>query len=146
MIIWRLTTKESVEEAFNGEGASRYGGRWNSQGTKLVYCSESVSLSVLENLVHFDVDLAPPLYLYEVTVEDYEIHRDLHIYNLLNNESESKSYGDQWVSSVNKTVLEVPSVIIPREKNYLINPNHSNFSQLKITQHGLFDLDSRLTK
>ena len=34
-----------------GEGAELYGGRWNSVGLPLIYCSEHLSLANLEILV-----------------------------------------------------------------------------------------------
>ncbi len=146
MIIWRLTTKDNISEAFDGEGASRYGGRWNSKGRKMVYCSESVSLAVLENLVHFDVDIAPPLYLYEIEIDDPAIDRDSTLLKLLRDKTKSKHFGDKWISSKSNMALEVPSAVVERENNFLLNPEHSSFSSLKITSHGLFYLDSRLTK
>jgi len=143
---WRLTTRSTEEEAFNGQGASKYGGRWNSKGTKMVYCSDSVSLAVLENLVHFDVDIAPPLYLYEIEIEHKNIFSDPATTSLLKDESRSKAYGDKWVSS-NKTVaLKVASAVVANESNYLLSPEHTDFKKLNIVFHGLFDLDARLKK
>lgn len=47
---------ELVENAFDGEGAYRYGGRWNSRGTRIVYAAGNLSLTALEIIVHFDDD------------------------------------------------------------------------------------------
>ena len=44
---------------FDGEGAYRYGGRWSSPGTRLVYTSEHQSLAMLEYFVHLDPEDAP---------------------------------------------------------------------------------------
>jgi RES domain-containing protein len=38
--------------AYDGEGACRVGGRWNSKGVRVLYMSENRSLAVLEVLVH----------------------------------------------------------------------------------------------
>jgi len=38
----------------------------------------------------------------------------------------------------------VPSVIVPQESNFLINPLHPNFEKVKILKTELFSLDSRL--
>lgn len=40
-----------MDTAFNGEGARRYGGRWGSKGTALVYAAENLPLALLETLV-----------------------------------------------------------------------------------------------
>jgi len=146
LIVWRLTTRDTTEDAFNGLGASKYGGRWNSKGTKIVYCSDTVSLAVLENLIHFDNDVAPPLYLYEVGIDDNKVLVDSSVDSLVTNLAKAKQYGDRWVTSSNEVAFIVPSAVIERESNILLNPEHSDFGNLKITPHGFFDLDSRLTK
>ena len=53
--VWRIAKVEracSVEDMLNGEGASRYGGRWNPKGMPAVYCSENSSLAALEVLAN----------------------------------------------------------------------------------------------
>lgn len=47
---------------FNGEGASRFGGRWNSKSNRVIYTSENRSLAVLEILVHLS-DVLPDKYV-----------------------------------------------------------------------------------
>lgn len=145
MNIWRLTTRDNITEAFDGQGAFKYGGRWNSKGTKLVYCSDSISLAILENLVHFDIDIAPPLYLFEIEIENKQVYLDPKLKQLLSNERRTKQYGDEWVFSLKSLALEIPSAVVNREKNYLLNPEHTCFKKIKIIPHGLFDLDTRLT-
>jgi RES domain-containing protein len=49
---WCLAAAAYAARMMSGGGAYRRGGRWNSQGRALVYMSESLSLCVLENLVH----------------------------------------------------------------------------------------------
>ena len=39
---------------------------------------------------------------------------------------------DEWVDSKSTVVLEVPSVLVPRQKNYLINPEHPLFGSIQI--------------
>ena len=55
MKVWRIAKSEhagSVEEMLSGEGAARYGGRWNPKGVPAVYCSENSSLAALEILAN----------------------------------------------------------------------------------------------
>jgi RES domain-containing protein len=54
MIVWRLCKKKHSAGPIDGEGARRYGGRWNHPGTPLAYCAASLSLAVLEMLAHVD--------------------------------------------------------------------------------------------
>ena len=42
----------AIHARLDGEGARLAGGRWNSPGVAVVYMAQSVSLAVLENLVH----------------------------------------------------------------------------------------------
>lgn len=51
MRTWRLTTARHAHTAFTGEGARRYGGRWNAKGVPVVYTAGSLSLAMLEMLV-----------------------------------------------------------------------------------------------
>jgi RES domain-containing protein len=44
--------------------------------------------------------------------------------------SASMLVGDQWIDDGISAVLEIPGVIIPDERNYLINPNHTDFSKV----------------
>ena len=55
--IWRLVKARHAGRAIDGEGARRYGGRWNSPGTRMVYASESRALAALELLVYVPVNL-----------------------------------------------------------------------------------------
>jgi RES domain-containing protein len=52
IIVWRIVKKQYAEGMFNGVGAAKFGGRWNSRGTLMAYTSEHLSLATLELLVH----------------------------------------------------------------------------------------------
>lgn len=43
----------------------------------------------------------------------------------------TKSIGDAWVSAAGNPVLSVPSVIVPEERNYILNPGHDLFAQIQ---------------
>ena len=49
--VWRLFTTRYTETAFSGQGARRYGGRWNRKGVPVIYAAGSLSLAMLEMLV-----------------------------------------------------------------------------------------------
>jgi RES domain-containing protein len=40
--------------------------------------------------------------------------------------------GDEWLAAGTSVALRVPSAIVPRERNVLINPAHRDFAKLKI--------------
>ena len=49
--VYRIVIDEYAEDAFSGKGAEKFGGRWNSVGSRCVYTAGSESLSILEILV-----------------------------------------------------------------------------------------------
>jgi RES domain-containing protein len=52
-ISWlRIVLESEAAAAFSGEGAWRYGGRWNSRNVRVVYASEHQSTAALEVFVH----------------------------------------------------------------------------------------------
>ena len=51
-----------------------------------------------------------------------------------------------WFNSGDSVILAVPSVIVPVETNYLINPLHSDFEKIKIRGPEQFEYDQRLVK
>lgn len=149
--IYRLVKKKWSAHAFDGEGAKRYGGRWNSKGLACVYGAGSESLALLEVLAHLsDAELAHHYAMFEMEVDD-----DLVLYaditELPNNwraepaPLETASYGDTWLASGQSLALGLPSVIVPREWNYLLNIEHPAFAKAASGARLLnFDLDTRL--
>lgn len=150
--VWRIVHVCHADTAFSGEGARLYGGRWNSVGTAMVYTAESKALASLEYLLHVDaVDL----------LEDYvfiPVRFDEKFLQILSLESlpadwqktpfsvSTQRVGDVWAAEGEGPVLGVPSVPIPGEKNYLLNPSHPDFGSLKIGAPEPFEFDLRLLK
>ena len=147
---WRIVKKKHAATAFDGEGARRSGGRWNSPGTSMVYTSGSISLAVLEMLVHLDSSRILPLYnLIEVQfpdplVEDFpesglppdwQAHPPVH---------ESRAIGDRWIMEDRSAVLRVPSAVVPTESNYLLNPRNPDFKNITTLKPIEWTIDTRL--
>src|SRR5712675_1417146 len=59
MRFWRICRRRYTAEAASGEGARRYGGRWNSRGVRIVYASTSLSLAAVETFVNLEPNLRP---------------------------------------------------------------------------------------
>jgi RES domain-containing protein len=57
----------------------------------------------------------------------------------------SRAAGDRWLAEAPSSVLRVPSVIVPAEPNYLLNPSHPDFSRVEIGEPEELRLDARLT-
>ena len=56
----------------------------------------------------------------------------------------SQSIGDRWLESSRSAVLRVPSVVVPAESNYLLNPRHPDFDRIEIAAPEVLRVDPRL--
>jgi RES domain-containing protein len=148
--VWRLCKKQYAETAFDGEGARRVGGRWNSRGNPVTYTSENLSLSALELLVHLDVVEAPPDFVAipadipdELVVESLEADDLPDDWRRTPGHPELKRLGDTWLHSAASPVMSVPSVVVPTEYNYLLNPDHDEARRIQIGEPRPFEFDER---
>ena len=150
---FRIVNKKFTQTAFSGDGARQYGGRWNPVGFAAVYTAESLSLAVLEILVHLEDEalLFQRFVKIPVTFDPALVHSlpnkslpdDWD--NLLIPES-TQNIGKEWIQGGKYAILKVPSTIIKEECNYLINPLHPDVKHLKIDPPQPFDFDHRLAK
>jgi RES domain-containing protein len=150
MKAWRITKQRHARTAFSGEGARLYGGRWNSPGVPLVYVAQSQSLAILEVLVHLDAPALLEKYVFLEVDCDASLVIDLDRSPLPKNWQSDpvpdaiQAIGDRWVSSGNSAVLRVPSVLVPEESNFLLNPRHPDFGKIGISRPHAFRFDPRL--
>jgi RES domain-containing protein len=147
---WRIVPEDQADTSFDGEGARLYGGRWNSVGVSLVYASEHQSLAALEARVHIDKTKMRKLYKCFVFHFDEDLLELFRVGGLPKDWQQEppppslQLLGDNWVKSGASVILAVPSVVIPKELNYLINPKHPDFAKLKIEKPTDFAFDQRL--
>ena len=146
---WRIVREDHGSTAFDGEGAWRFGGRWNSRGTRTVYTSATLSLAALETLVHLNPPVAfkyvaIPIEFDEALVETFATSDLPADWNEEPPPPSTAEIGDRWVKESRSAVLELPSVIIPAEPNYLLNPTHSDFKRIRIGKPTPFSFDPRL--
>lgn len=149
---WRITKHKHANVAFTGGGAEQNGGRWNSQGTRIVYTASSISLGLLEILAH--VGSVSLLSAYVVIRLEFE-PGDIAIVELEDlppgwssspPTQGSQSVGDDWVLSNESLILQVPSAIVPMESNFLVNPAHPRFVDLAIGEPIDLPIDPRLRR
>lgn len=57
-----------------------------------------------------------------------------------------RDLGSRWAEQLKSAVLAVPSVIIPHEPNYLLNPRHHDFKKIRVGRPQPFSFDPRLWK
>lgn len=151
MEIYRITQKEFAED-LSGNGARLFGGRWNSEGLFALYASSSRSLALLETLAHTPAKMldARVYHLITLSVPDNILIQKISVKNLLpgwdapDTRPFTKKIGDTFLSNTKNLLLEVPSVMMPEEINYLINPLHNDMKQVKLIQKRRIYFDKRI--
>ena len=147
---WRITKRKHVRHAFSGEGAREFGGRWNHPGTAVVYTAQSQSLAALEMLVHLDSSELLEKYVLLGVDFDHSLIRPVEPSDLPRNwrsdlpPAQLRLIGDDWILSGSSAVLRVPSALVPRENNFLLNPGHRDFARVRIGKPLAFRFDPRL--
>ena len=149
MLIWRLCRAVHAAGAFSGEGARRYGGRWNTRGVPMVYCSLSLALAAIEIFVHLEPALAPEdLVSISATLPEDELMRTIRQEELPSpwwiDLLATRALGDAWIRSNSSLALKVPSVPIRQEWNVLLNPLHPRMAELRIDPPQSFVFDARM--
>ena len=146
-----MLSERYARSPFDGEGARLYGGRWNPQDSAVAYAAGTLSLAVLELLVHADSDLLPP----DLVVAAATLPRGVELtsyrpedlprqWRSLPAPEVLQDLGSAWLRSSATLALQVPSAVIPTEPNYLINPAHPSFEDLEHLPLEPFPLDPRL--
>ena len=150
---WRLVKAKHANTAFDGEGARRFGGRWNERGTPMVYLGGSVSLAALEIFVHLSAaDARLEFVTIQVDIPSSLAIGELKLSELPDNWREEppphgcKALGTAWIKAGETALLRVPSVIVPSEHNYLVNPHHRAARRLKMHPPQRFGFDARMWK
>jgi RES domain-containing protein len=152
MRLWRLSSARRARDFEGGYGLAN-GGRWNSVGRPVTYCSTVPSLAALEKRVHVaDPGLLPPqeMVAYEAP-DDLPVHR-IEFAALppdwSSRESDTQALGDAWLDGVTGAVLIVPSVIMTLanapDRNVLINHRHADAARIRAVEIVPFTLDPRL--
>lgn len=137
---WRLCRRPYAD--LTGEGARRFGGRWNRKGQPLVYLSDHPALAVLEVRVHLELplDLLPDDYvLLRARLPD----RPTTVATVPDDPLRAI---DDWLAAADTAVLRVPSVLVPHAWNLLLNPAHRAAVDAKLEQIEPFGFDPRLLR
>ncbi|MDO3624717.1 RES family NAD+ phosphorylase [Mucilaginibacter sp. BT774] len=130
-------------------------GRWNSHGQYVIYTGGTLALSCLEKLAHTS---GTSLYAGNFSVTMYRVPdtmkiKEIKLIELVKHNPEwtkvinypyTQAIGDKWLTERDTAILKVPSAIIDLEYNYLLNPVHPDFRQIKIAAIKPFTFDSRL--
>ena len=149
---WRIVSRKHAATPFDGEGARRIGGRWNSPGVAVVYTSDSHALALLEVMVHvqsykqLENRIAIPVRFNE---DDVEVLSEADVPSDWLTSPPPRSaqeVGDAWAREQRSLVLKVPSVVSPHDFNYIVNPEHPRFAEAEVGPIEELVVDPRLVK
>jgi RES domain-containing protein len=150
MILYRIAKCAYVTD-LAGTGARLYGGRWNSVGQSMVYLSSSPALAVLEVLVHLSPTIFPGDFcLAEFEAPDNDVltidkNTLPHNWQDPSPPDKLKQLGNDFLKRKEHLFMKVPSVIVPDDFNYLLNPLHLKAAKVKLIRQQPFSFDERLS-
>ena len=151
MRVWRIAS--AIHAAFDGEGARRHGSRWTPRGIPAVFASATLSLAALERFVHTDSDLEPTDLLAipveipdDIAIDTVEVETLPADWRTFPAPPALAAIGEQWFRASSAPVLSVPSVVIPYERNFVLNRTHRAFTQIVIGPSEPFSFDPRMWK
>ncbi len=139
MRVVRLCTRKYP--GLDGTGAQLNGGRCNSVGRAMVYTASCGALAALEYMVHM-TKLPANMLLVLIEVPDTLPMEEVD--SLPADEAAFRQIGDEWLAANATPVIRVPSVLVPRQWNLLLNPAHPLFPASRIEKQTPFAFDSRL--
>jgi RES domain-containing protein len=147
MLVYRLGLTIYAEQ-LTGEGARLFGGRWNEVGTPCLYTCETKALCVLEysaNVARIDMPLHLSFTTYQIPDEGWQsfsAHELPSGWQAVPATQAVRRWGTEQLK--NALAIRVPSVIIPTEFNFALNPLHADFKKVKIKAVEPFTFDLRI--
>lgn len=142
--LWRISNYQSL----SGEGGLHFSARWHTAGRRVVYLAESPAGAMIEVLVHLELDESDWPRSYHLLQVSYP--EALRMDTLKPGKSwraslaASRRVGDEWLRSGSSALARVPSAILPETWNVLLNPEHADAKQVRITRAIRSDYDPRL--
>lgn len=147
--LWRLY-RAAYGPGLDGAGGTFADGRWHTRGMRVVYCGATPAIVVLEKLAHLDPDLLPD----DLRLGCFEFGKTIHPIkvkvgselpeNWTAQETVTRNLGTRWLRENAACLLEVPSVLLPEESNYILNPQHPDAQHLHCVNERPFSFDARL--
>lgn len=150
MTVYRICAEKYKYDVLTGIGAEKFGGRWNTVGTKAVYCSENISLALLEYYINSDNPSTLPknITVAKIVVPDdipVEVPRPLpEGWDHYPYSDQPAAYFSNRAKSTNFFALKVPSSVVGLEHNYVLNPLYKDFSRIIVEEFITLPIDQRL--
>lgn len=151
MIVYRVSNLMYKELTLSGTGAEKVGGRWNEAGTRAVYCSENISLALLEYYIHaaYTGYLPKNILVAKIFFPDtFKIIELKHLpegWNQYPYTSQTTKIFTDLAQSRDFFALKVPSSIVGLESNIILNPLYRKFEKVEVVEFFSLPIDERLT-
>ena len=148
---WRIVAAKYKSKAFTGDGARLFSGRWNSKGVAVIYTAGSLALASIELVVNLPSPKLLQTFIRIPARFDPSLVEELVPAKLPKDwqsrpiSPKTKAIGDTWAKQQRSAVLKVPSIVVPEEHNYLMNPAHPDFAQIEVGRPVIYHFDPRLT-
>ncbi|MBN8623480.1 MAG: RES family NAD+ phosphorylase [Flavobacteriales bacterium] len=131
---------------------SGFEGRWNSKGKLVLYASENIATSLLENIIYrtgigFNNDYKiMVIYHPEEHIEQIITSNLPKDWRSLESYDQLQKIGNSWYDDQRSLCLKVPSSILPDNYNVIFNTTHPEFKNVKLIDVLDYEPDERLEK
>ena len=148
-VVWRIARRPYALDR-QGIGARDDGGRWNHPGTGVIYAGRTIAIAALERFVHLAGIVPPDLVLVRVELPRNHSAEEPRLadlppgWDLVPVGPASMEFGTKWVRESRSLVLYVQSALVREERNAVLNPNHAEFSGVKMVIERDFHYDPRM--
>ncbi|HLW85746.1 MAG TPA: RES family NAD+ phosphorylase [Candidatus Sulfotelmatobacter sp.] len=147
MFLWRISNHDTLD----GRGGLIASARWHTRGRPVVYLAATPAGALVEALVHLELrpDKLPASYrlLKAEAPDDLSRMRFSALTeDWRENETASRTLGDEWLARAQTALLEVPSAVLPETMNVLLNPAHPEAARVRVVWHEAYPFDRRLFK
>lgn len=151
MVLYRIS-QEIFSDDLTGNGAKIYGGRWNSTGMPAVYAASSRSLALLETLAHTPAKMLQlkSYILTEIFIPGNAIPELINRddlppgWDMIDIHDYTTRRGDDFLLQNKQLLMAAPSVLMPEENIYVINPLHEDMKLVKIVFKRRIRFDRRV--
>ena len=152
MIVYRVANVKYKDSTLSGIGAEKVGGRCNKVGTRAIYCSENISLALLEYYIHSENIAYLPKEILIAKIQfpdDFIIEELIELPDRWNQTPYSSKTTEVFTNSAKDRIffaLRVPSTIVGFESNIILNPLYKEFGKVVIIDFIELPVDERLKK